>query len=100
MIKKKVKNNMDKISFIITKDSFRIDNAVQNNHSDIADEFSTAPYQTFYRLVFSARPDYLDAAGSYIFRLAETFTEDLAAVSGIELSREKTELIPDSVTAS
>ena len=98
MIKKKVKNNMDKISFIITKDSFRIDNAVQNNHSDIADEFSTAPYQTFYRLVFSTRPDYLDAAGSYIFRLAETFTEDLAAVSGIELSREKTELIPDNET--
>ena len=98
MIEKKVKNNMDKISFIITKDSFRIDNAVQNNQSDKADEFSTAPYQTFYRLAFSARPDFLDAAGSYIFRLAETFTEALAAVPGIELSREKTELSPDDET--
>ena len=98
MIKKKVKNNMDKISFIITKDSFRIDNAVQYDDIAKTDEFTASPYKTFYRLAFSARPDYLDAAGIFIFRIAEVFTEELAAVSGIELSREKTELIPDNET--
>lgn len=98
MIKKKVKNNMNKISFIITKDSFRIDNAVQNAVIAKTGEFAANPYKTFYHLAFSARPDYLDTAGIFIYRIAEVFTEELTAVSGIELSREKTELVPDNET--
>ncbi len=98
MTKKKVNNNMNKISFIITKDSFRIDNAVQNAVIAKTGEFAANPYKTFYHLAFSARPDYLDTAGIFIYRIAEVFTEELTAVSGIELSREKTELVPDNET--
>ncbi len=90
---------MNMISFIFTKDSFCIDNAVQMEYNEkTAEEFSKEAYQTFYRLAFSARPDYLDAAGIYLYNLAETFTEELSSISGIELSRENTELLPGEET--
>ena len=89
---------MDKINFIITKDSFRVDNAAHGETNEKTEKFLKAPYEMFYELAFSARPDYLDTAGDYIFRLAEMFIEKLSAISGIELSREKTEFVPDDET--
>ena len=89
---------MDKIFFVFTKDSFRVDIAAQNTNNENTGKFVKAPYQTFYRLAFSEKPDYFDAAGNYIYRIAELFSEQLAATPGIELSREKTVLTPDEET--
>ena len=91
---------MNKIYFIFTKDSFALDKA-----ADMAEQLRTFsekcvkdPYKTFYDLSFRERPDYLDAVGSYIFRLAEMFIEELSNTAGIELSREKTILAPSDDT--
>lgn len=102
---------MNKICFVFTKDSFEIDKTatadmafetgntakssntyVSSDVRKLADKFVRRPYTTFYQLAFSVMPEYLDAAGCYIYRLAEKFVEDLASLPGLELSREKTEL--------
>ena len=87
---------MEKLRFIITKDGFRIDEAfyTEKKLSEYAEQFTKAPYDALYELAFRERPECFDAAGVYLCQLAERFTEELTAVSGLELSREKTELVP------
>ena len=91
---------MNKIHFIFTKDSFALDNAADAKKIDgnITAKFEKAPYNYFYELAFCARPDYFDVTGLYIFRLAETFIEELSNSAGLELSRENTVLTPSDDT--
>lgn len=92
---------MEKLHFIITKEGFRIDEVVYTKKElkETVQDFSKAPYETLYALAFSKCPDYFDASGLFLFQLAESFVEELSHISGLELSRENTELTPseDSV---
>ncbi len=87
---------MDKLCFIITKDGFRADDIVYTDKrlQEYVGDFSKAPYAALCELAFRERPECFDAAGVYLCQLAERFMEELTAVSGLELSREKTELVP------
>ena len=87
---------MDKLRFIITKDGFCVDEAVytEKNLQQYADDFVKAPYGTLYELAFREHPEYFDTAGIFLCQIAERFVEELTAVSGLELSRENTELLP------
>ncbi len=86
---------MEKLSFLITKTGFRVDDAVAVSGKD-AEEWKSAftgkPYETLYRLAFQERPACFDAAGVYLCQVAERFAEELFALPGLELSRENTEL--------
>ena len=88
---------MEKLSFLITKTGFRLDNTVAVNGEEAGHwkaAFSEAPYETLYRLAFQARPTCFDAAGVFLVQVAERFAEDLFAIPGLELSRENTSLSP------
>ena len=91
---------MNKIHFIFTKDSFMLDKAVESVEQlrTFSEKCDNEPYKTFYDLSFHERPDYLDAAGSFIFLLAEIFTQELSNTAGIELTRKKTTLAPSDET--
>ena len=88
---------MDQLSFVLTKTGFRLDKpdySIAPNAGRWAERFQTAPYETLYALAFQERPDCFDAAGGFLCRVAERFAADLAAVPGLELSREKIEISP------
>ena len=88
---------MEKLTFLITKSGFRIDNAVAVSGGDAEEwkrAFSDEPYETLYRLAFLDRPVCFDAAGMFLCQVAERFTEELFAEPGLELSREHTALSP------
>ena len=88
---------MNKLSFLLTKDGFRLDDAVAVSDTEPVKwktAFASSPYETLYDLAFRPRPDCFDAAGSFLCQVAERFAEELTAVPGIELSREETELLP------
>ena len=88
---------MEKLTFLITKSGFRIDNAVAVSGGDAEEwkrAFSDEPYETLYRLAFMDRPVCFDAAGMFLCQVAERFTEELFAEPGLELSREHTALSP------
>ena len=88
---------MDRLAFIITATGFRVDDAViitGKAASEWKNRFEEQPYETLYRMGFEERPACLDASGVFLCRLAERFAEELAAVSGIELSRESTVIEP------
>ena len=79
---------MEKLSFLITKTGFRIDDAVAVSGND-AEEWKNAffnkPYETLYRLAFQESPACFDAAGVFLCQVAERFAEELfAAISQME----------------
>ena len=87
---------MDKVRFIITKEGFRIDDAVsaEREVQSWTEQFEKTPYEALYSLAFRERPDCFDAAGIFLCQLAERFGGELTSVSGLELSRANTELAP------
>lgn len=87
---------MEKLRFIITKEGFRVDEDVctEKEPKKPAENFAKAPYETLYEMSFQKCPDFLDAAGLFLHQLAEDFAEELTHISGLELSRENTELLP------
>ncbi len=91
---------MEKIQFLLTKDGFRVDDMLyaEKEVQAYASGFVRAPYETLYELAFRERPECFDAAGVFLFQVAESFVEMLVNTSGLELSREKTELVPKEET--
>jgi non-specific serine/threonine protein kinase len=92
----------EKLAFIITADGFRVDEAVPvtgKTAEQWKQRFQKAPYETLYSLAFQERPACFDSAGSYLCLVAERFAEELAAVPGLELSREDTRLRPGDESA-
>lgn len=89
---------MEKLSFLITKTGFRLDNTVAVTGGEAGRwkaAFSEKPYETLYQLAFQERPVCFDAAGVFLVQVAERFAEDLFAIPGLELSRENTALSPE-----
>lgn len=91
---------MEKLQFIITKEGFRVDDFeyAEQDTRRYADGFVRSPYETLYEAAFRERPGCFDAAGVFLFQVAESFVGELTSVSGLELSREKTGLIPNEET--
>lgn len=91
---------MEKLQFIITKEGFRVDDFEYAEQDTLryADGFVRSPYETLYEAAFRERPGCFDAAGVFLFQVAESFVGELTSVSGLELSREKTGLIPNEET--
>ena len=91
---------MEKLQFLLTKDGFRIDDILyaEKETRAFAGDFVKAPYEALYELAFRERPECFDAAGVFLFQVAESFAEALVNTSGLELSREKTELVPREET--
>lgn len=91
---------MEKIQFLLTKDGFRVDDMLyaEKEVQAYASGFARAPYETLYELAFRELPECFDAAGAFLFQVAESFVEMLVNTSGLELSREKTELVPKEET--
>ena len=91
---------MEKLQFLLTKDGFRIDDILyaEKETREFAGDFAKAPYEALYELAFRERPECFDAAGVFLFQVAESFVEMLVNTSGLELSREKTELVPQEET--
>ncbi|MGN0502986.1 MAG: DEAD/DEAH box helicase [Ruminococcus sp.] len=87
---------MEKLRFLITKEGFRVDEVVYSEKEikNMAEDFAKVPYETLYELAFQKCPDYFDTAGLFLHQLAEGFVEELTRISGLELSRENTELTP------
>ena len=91
---------MEELQFLLTKDGFRVDDMLyaEKEVQAYASGFARAPYETLYELAFRERPECFDAAGVFLFQVAESFVEMLVNTSGLELSREKTELVPKEET--
>ena len=91
---------MEKLQFLLTKDGFRVDDMLYagKETQTLAGDFTKAPYEALYELAFRERPECFDAAGVFLFQVAESFVEMLVNTSGMELSREKTELVPREET--
>ena len=91
---------MEKLQFLLTKDGFRIDDILyaEKETRAFAGDFVNAPYEALYEQAFRERPECFDAAGVFLFQVAESFAEALVNTSGLELSREKTELVPREET--
>ncbi len=91
---------MEKLQFLLTKDGFRVDDMLyaEKETQALAGDFAKAPYEALYELAFLERPECFDAAGVFLFQVAESFVEALVNTSGLELSREKTELVPREET--
>lgn len=87
---------MEKLRFIITKEGFRVDEVVYSEKEikNIAENFTKAPDETQYALAFQQCHDCFDGSGLFLHQLAEGFAEELTHISGLELSRENTELVP------
>ena len=71
---------MDKLSFLITKLGFRIDEAVTVTGAECKrwkNLFDGAPYSTLYELAFQPRPACFDAAGLFLWQRAERFADEL-----------------------
>lgn len=91
---------MERLQFLLTKDGFRVDDMLYSEKETqaLARDFAKAPYEALYELAFRERPECFDAAGVFLFQVAESFVEALVNTSGLELSREKTELVPREET--
>lgn len=91
---------MEKLQFLLTKDGFCVDDMLyaEKETQALASDFAKAPYEALYELAFRERPECFDAAGVFLFQVAESFVEALVNTSGLELSREKTELVPREET--
>lgn len=91
---------MERLQFLLTKDGFRVDDMLyaEKETQALAGDFAKVPYEALYELAFRERPECFDAAGVFLFQVAESFVEALVNTSGLELSREKTELVPREET--
>ena len=90
---------MEKLCFILTKNGFQVDEAVAVSTDECCaskEAFTGSPYETLYEQAFQERPAFFDAAGIFLCQMSEQFISDLAVVPGIELSREKTEILPSA----
>ena len=90
---------MEKLCFILTKNGCQVDEAVAGATDECCaskEAFTGSPYETLYEQAFQERPAFFDAAGIFLCQMSEQFISDLAVVPGIELSREKTEILPSA----
>ena len=86
------KKPVAKIHFLFTEQGFLPDNIEVEYTEEVSawkERFDRAPYQTLYELGFVEKPDWLDAAGMYLYQLADAFLQALTHQPDIELMRDQ-----------
>lgn len=85
------------LQFYFTEKDFALD----DRGSEVAagewhDRFRRERFSALYDLGFSKKPAHLDAAGTFLYRLADAFAEALADSPDLAVTREKTKVVlPD-----
>ncbi len=93
--------SMEKLSFLITENGFRVDDALELTQEGVLhwrDAFLDSPYDALYTLAFQEKPNWLDASGIFLCQVAEQFTVDLSRTPGLEEARQDVEVSPDEDT--
>lgn len=88
----------NRLAFIFTEKGFYLEsNTTSADHKpdELEELFQKNRYQALYELGFRVKPDDLDSAGIFLYRLADEFTRALTQKPELELSREQTLLEPD-----
>lgn len=62
------------------------------------EKFEADKWKAVYEIGFEKKPDWLDAAGGFLYLLTDMFQKQLTRQPDLELAREKTEVIPDTDT--
>ena len=87
-----------KLRFLFTEKGFALDQQEEIASEEILgwrQRFETARYQAMYDLGFEERPNWLDAAGGFLYLMADQFQRWLTSQPDLELLREKIQLKPD-----
>ena len=62
------------------------------------ERFENDRWKTVYAIGFEEKPGWLDAAGGFLYQVADRFQHQLTRLPDLELLRENTEVIPDEET--
>lgn len=98
MAKENAAKKTDILHFIFTENSFYIEgsrNATENNISIWENRFEENRFDALYRLGFVERPSEFDAAGGFLYQLANLFFQTLTRYPDIEFIREDVQIVPD-----
>ena len=88
----------EKLRFIFTEKNFTLDLQDALTSEEILEwkqRFESDRYQALYDLGFEEKPDWLDAAGGFLYQTADQFQRWLTSQPDLELLREKIQLKPD-----
>ena len=89
------------LHFRFTEKDFLIDEPqgeVSERLQPWKEKFEENKWKVVYEIGFEAKPDWLDAAGSFLYLLADLFQKQLTRQPDLELSRENTEVLLDGDT--
>ncbi len=96
-------DKQDKLHFLLDEKGFRLDMPEAGYGEAILhwrNCFEKDRWQALYDLGFQKKPGWLDAAGSFLYRISECFQEILTHQPDLEVSRENTVLEPDEMVIS
>lgn len=85
----------EKLYFRFTEDGFCLDEQESRDSKALGswkNRFESDQWRALYELGFEKRPDWLDAAGVFLYQTADSFLQALMRQPDLELAREKTEL--------
>ncbi|MCR5283946.1 MAG: DEAD/DEAH box helicase [Lachnospiraceae bacterium] len=92
------KDNKAKLRFLFTKSGFVLDSGQEIEDKEIVKwkkRFEKDRYQALYDLGFLLKPEWLDGAGSFLYRVADCFQKMLTRQPDLELVRSVLMLEPD-----
>ena len=88
----------EKLRFLFTETGFMLDQQDEITSNEILgwkQRFEESRYQAMYDLGFEERPDWLDAAGGFLYQAADQFQRLLTRQPDLELLRERIQIAPD-----
>ena len=88
----------EQLHFILTEQGFvpeRRTEMLSEEMEEWEERFFTDRYQALYDLSFEERPRWLDAAGTFLYAIADSFQRTLMRSPDLELARGKLELEPE-----
>ena len=91
----------EKLRLRFTAQGFTPDETVNEYGDEVQSwktRMTTAPWQTLYALSFQPRAPWLDAAGLFLYQVADAFQRQLTRQPDLELRREKITVEPDAET--
>ncbi len=89
---------MEKLRFLYTQGGFVLDRQEGEFSKEVMTwikRFNDDRYQALYDLGFKEKPAWLDASGSFLYRLTDRFQKELTRQPDLELVREKLDIQPD-----
>lgn len=102
MPKKTTEEIKKNLRFRYTADGFVLDGqdgVYAEKISAWAELFREDKWKALYNLSFEQKPDWLDAAGRFLYQVADGFQRQLTRLPDLEISREKVQVIPEEEMA-